>query len=700
MEELSYDGFRELLPTAGKVASYARGPLGVASPEADFCKPNIVPTTRLQGSETVMLVSAPAAVGKSVLAKQLSHDLKGLYWNLSDFSLGSNFFVGTAVKHYGPTGYSQLVDELQRGQRILILDAADEALVRAGRENFIAAIENLSEITQGCKGPAVILLGREDTIADTAMELLRNDVHVGRFSVAYFSKAQARAFIKSKAKKKNPAVREFDEFVTSFFASVQTALGAESWDEGRDFLGYAPVLDVVAKFYTRETNPIRVLQAVRKSASDRHVWNLLAEIFEKILVREQEKFANNFGGVGTPKGEFGAAAFTPRAQIAYLLDESTAPQAFEFDGEGDEQWFTDLEEQIERQLSEHPFLRANQQAQETNPLLRFANGAFRDYAVAVGLTDSALCPPALLFSYWRAPQLNPTPILSGLLFALARDDEKLFPSQTFGMVHDSHASSKTESDPAFILTTTADTVGRDSLHLAMQRWTGSGDSSPSLLIDVSQDAPAFARMAARSLSDLYGLDVRLGDGFADFLLGPEAVIIAKSLSSLVPEIRVRSNIQGSRNVLSMGTVGGFTRRIHAVPASSLNILQQSGSLPYPWQPHVVAPGLAGLDNYVSLSDAMEIRRLVMWFSKPSMFGGGLRYPVAATEALVGKGRLSDLLIDFLTTGGFLEKNRDEYVLSIPVQSYIIVSNDTEDLDYRQFLSTYTAWKKELISEEL
>jgi hypothetical protein len=52
------------------------------------------------GRTSVVLLSAPGAVGKSTLAKELAYASGGLLWDLSKFQVGSSTFSGTLLDAY------------------------------------------------------------------------------------------------------------------------------------------------------------------------------------------------------------------------------------------------------------------------------------------------------------------------------------------------------------------------------------------------------------------------------------------------------------------------------------------------------------------------------------------------------------------------------------------------------------------------
>ncbi len=65
-----------------------------------FVAPDIeVEEEQVDPSARVLLVSAPAAVGKSSIAKQLGLLTNSMVWDLSHFSLGSSFFTALSLTH-------------------------------------------------------------------------------------------------------------------------------------------------------------------------------------------------------------------------------------------------------------------------------------------------------------------------------------------------------------------------------------------------------------------------------------------------------------------------------------------------------------------------------------------------------------------------------------------------------------------------
>jgi hypothetical protein len=89
---------------------------------------------------------------------------------------------------------------------------------------------------------------------------------------------------------------------------------------------------------------------------------------------------------------------------------------------------------------------------------------------------------------------------------------------------------------------------------------------------------------------------------------------------------------------------------------------------------------------------MEVRRMAIWFSKPSKNGGGLRYPVETVHRLIGKNRLSGRLFDYLQARNYVTTEKSEFLVKLPVTTAAIFRNDLLDPEYDTFLNDYSEWK--------
>ena len=104
-------------------------------------------------SQSIWLVAAPGAVGKSTLAREICSATNAVYLDLATAAtVAGNYLVGGLVK----TG---LWSAWQAGESTLLVDALDEARLRVTQssfEDFLADVANVA----GTRNVPIVLLGR------------------------------------------------------------------------------------------------------------------------------------------------------------------------------------------------------------------------------------------------------------------------------------------------------------------------------------------------------------------------------------------------------------------------------------------------------------------------------------------------------------------------------------------------------------
>ena len=108
---------------------------------------------------SIILVSAPGAVGKSTLARQIAFATRSLYVDLATADpVGANTLSGGLAK-------SGLYEAWQSGSLAMLIDGLDEARLRVTQEAFEAFLSDVVEISAGRAVPTV-LLGRTGAVQD------------------------------------------------------------------------------------------------------------------------------------------------------------------------------------------------------------------------------------------------------------------------------------------------------------------------------------------------------------------------------------------------------------------------------------------------------------------------------------------------------------------------------------------------------
>src|SRR6266699_3415650 len=138
---LLFSEFVDLLPRPKRLALAHKmtGVEYVADENPCFVEPTLSRSDSEPFSEqpAVVLLSAPGAVGKSTFAAELARRTGATLWNLAQFQVGSNTFTGTFTKAFSSAA-GEVLANIRSGEFLVILDAIDEAAVRAGPQNLDA----------------------------------------------------------------------------------------------------------------------------------------------------------------------------------------------------------------------------------------------------------------------------------------------------------------------------------------------------------------------------------------------------------------------------------------------------------------------------------------------------------------------------------------------------------------------------------
>lgn len=288
-----------LLPTAPVGVRY------VTDSRPEFVVPPFEIDKTALGQAQVVVVSAPAAVGKSMLADYVALRTGGVLWDLAKARVGNNYAVGTLAASHGPAMLGDVLQSVWNGSFLVIADALDEARLRVTFDAFTAFLDDLSsQVLKGISnGPAFVMLARRES-AEFASEWLRDvlDVNVALAEIHFFDQSGAVAFVERQisAEGKDPTSPAIAEAREILFSRTLELLGvprsADNWplDPARRFLGYAPVLVAAARYLARGGNPKRVAEDLKGSGAPAEMWKLMAELLEDMLAREQAKFADGF----------------------------------------------------------------------------------------------------------------------------------------------------------------------------------------------------------------------------------------------------------------------------------------------------------------------------------------------------------------------------------------------------------------------
>ena len=258
---------------------------------------------------SVLLIEAAGAVGKSATAQALAERLNWPLIRAEYAQVGSYSLSGLIQSALGFAG--NYIQAVANGKAGVVVDSLDEAQFRAGRDNFLAFIENVWQVCGKpgitSTGPvSIVLLARSDTAETVRLGFLEADVPLAHAHIDFFDFNSASRFIASYMKQRfketkrpgynaplawsGPFAKLRDDRLRQV-ASVLLRSGLidlhRDWKSAENFLGYAPVLIAIAESLA-VTNP----SAEKITLETQDPNHILTEIINHILKREQAKFSS------------------------------------------------------------------------------------------------------------------------------------------------------------------------------------------------------------------------------------------------------------------------------------------------------------------------------------------------------------------------------------------------------------------------
>jgi hypothetical protein len=399
-------------------------------------------------SASILLISAPGAVGKTTLAKQIAAETGAVYVDLAAADpVGGNTLSGGLAK-------SGLFDLWRSGETTLLVDGLDEARLRVTQEAFEAFLVDLADLTKGRRMPAA-LFGRTGAIQDSWIPLQEQGASFGILEIGFYDAEQsaefARAYLASKSS--NSAHGEVQMRAVELLLS---RLRDEAASDGDRFAGYAPVLQAVVERVLAEDNPATLVAQIEKG--ERPV--TLQTVVAAILDRERSKL------ITLPLQESGAIdrLYSPEEQLSRLVARvyglaTPAPPKLSSD---DAQIYTDA---LETWLPEHPFLDGGH---------RPSSAVFEAVIVAEGLRTAGATDSAIANELARGSAANP--FLAEFYIPEAEELPDL-PAEHVGIVYASLRARLKIGDHASLLVEGADAGDEEeALRAEVEIFVSRGDS--------------------------------------------------------------------------------------------------------------------------------------------------------------------------------------------------------------------------------
>jgi hypothetical protein len=536
-------------------------------------------------SAQAVVIAAPAAVGKSMLAEYLAFLSGGVLWDLSRARVGNNYAVGTLAASHGARALGEVLAAIWAGQFLVVADALDEARLRVTFDAFTAFLDDLA--TQVLKGieagaPAVVLLARSES-ADFAAEWLRDvDVAVATAEIDFFDRPGAVQFVRSQIEVSgaDPDNAAMAEAQRTIFARTLDLLGVDpdepEWplEPARRFLGYAPVLVATARYLFRGGNPQRIAEDLKGRTGPSVMWQFLLQLLNDMLAREQRKFVDGFRerhgdeAAAAGFGEWGRL-FTPEEQCDWLVSETLdtkPPEVF-----APAALHHEYQAEVRGWMPEHPFV---------GPSTReFASPVFSEYVYARALREGTAEARAAVRARVADASYRPTEMLARFFFELGEDG--VLTPDDLAVLYESVIAADDVGHRVSLDVVALEEEGR---HLAFFEI---GDDDPVRLEVQAGEEPLqfFTRLSrARIVSDGR---IQLGSHGRLVELGPGVIIFAPAVDVLAESIGVRSDADPVGILINTGRLTGVDHAVRFVYGEDRFGVQAAEPLRHPFAARAV-----------------------------------------------------------------------------------------------------------------
>ena len=330
---------------------------------------------------SLLLVSAPGAVGKTTLAKQIAYSTQSVYIDLSEAApVGANTLIGGIAN-------SGLYEDWLNGSVAVLIDGLDEARLKVTQEAFDAFLADVAAQSANRQMPTV-LFGRTGAIIHAWTVLTEAVENVPILEIGYYGVEEAIEFAESalRASKSDDRFRFVErEAVTLLLQQLRD----QTVNEGGRFAGYAPVLQAVAKQVESQNDAQSLISRINRGAQP----VTLQSIASALLDREQTKLRS----LTLQDDTLVDRLYTPDDQLARLaayVYNGAQPELPTMSADDERAYTTALATWV----PEHPFLDGGR---------GFSSTVFGAMIIAKALMTQETCEAALTKELASGAAANP-----------------------------------------------------------------------------------------------------------------------------------------------------------------------------------------------------------------------------------------------------------------------------------------------------
>lgn len=623
------------------------------------------------GQAHVVIVSASAAVGKTVLSRELARRSGSSYWDLGTFRVGEHFLVGTVGAAFGYETTGSALASLATGRICLVLDGLDEALVRSTEGNFLQFLEDTTQLLRGSEKPSrpsIVMFARRETAEIAAAWL--DELVVQRLEIAYFDRPQSDLFVERCLASRNPpppgSPQKQAEVRDRLFERISTVFGgADPWagEEARTFAGYAPVLNALAERVVAELQDGRDESVIETPpGGDQTVWAFLTEVCDEILVREQQKFLSAVADL-LPGGE---AAFSPAEQLDLLVADrpGSLPGAVPDSVPADRH--NEYQDRLRTQLLDHPFwsrsaCEALAASNESSPALqeRFVNQVFRDRVLAHGIATGAKADVDRIVHASSPTRMAATEMLAYFVW-LSASDGRGVPAVPLRALPPIYESLLAGCEPGWRIEFADGAIGLDCIVRGHADRAIDLDDDPDefavlrlAMISEFDDPLVFRKRVAQTVIETQR-SVVLGEPAQTVRVGEDVDITSALLVVRAAEVA----LYGRVNILAEGIEQDGTPQLQSSERRAAAATITVPDAPYPWQS--LAHHASTHETPDRAADCIKLYKVLKWFR--GGIGKGLMYPKRPLDIAIARGKTPGEMLEYLLERGVVIEDGKLYRL--------------------------------------
>ncbi|MFJ1649728.1 hypothetical protein [Streptomyces sp. NPDC088258] len=635
---------------------------------------------------SLVLITAPAAVGKSAAASYIGNTLHAPILDLSRLQVGDATLEGALAKSFGIRKYADFSEAMHESKTTLIVDALDEAEVRSGQANFRAFVRGIADTAAQIFGgkAAIVILSRAES-ARTLQELFdERCLQYSHYEIRPFGKEQAESYLEKRVSgvfqsdNKEPLhLRHSQPYKAArdglfgILASAITERSVNIWSDPdvRDFLGYAPVLDVAAEYLAVE-NFATLERSFNHSGANFAHWDMIADVIDQLLLREQEKFVNQYKETDSFKRNENEALlpvlYAPEEQCARLLDYV---ENMRLDLDIPASLPSELRESydaaVDTQLSNHPFLRKD----------GWFNVIFRDYVTARAQSSALVSEKSaqairngILSSSWKHSPMYA--FFSHSLGRASEGDSSSCHSEDVGSLYESLKSTCKADDRLFMAVgkTGNRLVATFSIHRHETR-------EPVVFLAFATHEGTTSISFPRELShaNIWNVpEVTLGSDHPSFKFGSNVYISCGDL--LLSSNEIQTYVAAGENpvLLSSGSLISDGIKIQTDPNDLFVICEDD--LTFPWSRYQRRLDVGGLaaDARESRYLYLEFRRIVLRFKDAKRREAAVYKPMM-DNLVVGTNKRAQVVMDYLLSMGYVKISNSMYLLDLAIFAQLGIS---------------------------